>query len=135
MIEFDKNFWESIGLLDLSEEQKQEFEAEVMGELQVRVGSEISLGLTDHQIEEFDVIIDGDVRFNTEWLNKNHPDYCNSKIYNRLKSNGYEGKALINELASGFWIKTNKPDYRRIVDEQSEKIHREIISHFRNSDN
>jgi len=130
MFKLDDNFWESIGGNGFSAEQRREFEAEVKGEVELRIGSEISRDMTRAQLDEFDKIIDDDGSFNEWWLRQHHPDYKNGKYYNTLKSKGYKGANLIREVTSGLWLHKNKPDFGRIADECSEEVLQEIILHF-----
>lgn len=78
-MEFDEKFLQEMGLSAMPEEEKQKFLAYVQEELEVRIGERISRGLTEVQLNEFDMISDtGEAR---KWLEKNRPDY--REIVNR----------------------------------------------------
>ena len=78
-MQFDEKFLQEMGLSAMPEEQKQKFLAYVQEELEVRIGERISKGLTETQLNEFDMITDPAEA--AKWLEKNRPDY--REIVNR----------------------------------------------------
>jgi protein-tyrosine-phosphatase len=78
-MEFDDKFLQEMGLQAMPEDQKQKFLDYVQEELEVRIGERISKGLTQTQLNEFDMITDPAEAAN--WLEKNRPDY--REIVNR----------------------------------------------------
>ena len=78
-MEFDEKFLQEMGLSAMPEDQKQKFLDYVQEELEVRIGERISRGLTQTQLNEFDMITDPAEAAN--WLEKNRPDY--REIVNR----------------------------------------------------
>ena len=78
-MEFDDKFLQEMGLTAMPEDQKQKFLDYVQEELEVRIGESISRGLTQTQLNEFDMITDPAEAAN--WLEKNRPDY--REIVNR----------------------------------------------------
>ena len=62
-----------MGLSAMPEDQKQKFLDYIQEELEVRIGERISKGLTQTQLNEFDMITDPAEAAN--WLEKNRPDY------------------------------------------------------------
>ena len=72
-MQFDETFLQEMGLTAMPEDQKQAFLDYVKEELEVRIGERISRGLTDIQLNEFDLI--DDQAEATAWLEKNRPDY------------------------------------------------------------
>ncbi|MBR0488524.1 hypothetical protein IJJ39_02535 [Candidatus Saccharibacteria bacterium] len=72
-MQFDDNFLQEMGLSAMPEEQKQPFLDYVQEELEVRIGKQVSNGLTEVQLNEFDLISDPDEA--AKWLEKNRPDY------------------------------------------------------------
>ena len=68
-----------MGLSAMPEEQKQKFLDYIQEELEIRIGERISRGLTEEQLNEFDMITDQAEA--TKWLEKNRPDY--REIVNR----------------------------------------------------
>lgn len=78
-MEFDEKFLQEMGLQAMPEDQKQKFLDYVQEELEVRIGERISRGLTQVQLNEFDMITDQAEA--AKWLEKNRPDY--REIVNR----------------------------------------------------
>lgn len=78
-MQFDEKFLQEMGLSAMPEEQKARFLNYVQEELEVRIGERISRGLTDIQLNEFDMITDPNEA--AKWLEKNRPDY--REIVNR----------------------------------------------------
>lgn len=78
-MEFDEQFLQEMGLSAMPEDQKQKFLDYIQEELEVRIGERISRGLTEVQLNEFDMITDQAEA--TKWLEKNRPDY--REIVNR----------------------------------------------------
>lgn len=72
-MQFDDKFLQEMGLQAMPEDQKQDFLAYVQEELEVRIGERISKGLTEVQLNEFDMITDPNEA--AKWLEKNRPDY------------------------------------------------------------
>ena len=72
-MQFDEQFLAEMGLSAMPEDQKQKFLDYVQEELEVRIGERISKGLTETQLNEFDMITDPTEA--AEWLEKNRPDY------------------------------------------------------------
>lgn len=78
-MQFDENFLQEMGLSAMPEEQKRAFLKYVQDELELRIGERISRGLTEIQLNEFDLITDPAEA--AKWLEKNRPDY--REIVNR----------------------------------------------------
>ena len=78
-MEFDEKFLQEMGLSAMPEEEKQKFLDYIQEELEVRIGERISRGLTEVQLNEFDMITDTNEA--RRWLEKNRPDY--REIVNR----------------------------------------------------
>ena len=72
-MEINEEFLREIGMGVMGEEEKQAFLDFVQEELEVRVGEEISDGMTEEQIREFEEAeSDEEAR---AWLEKNKPNY------------------------------------------------------------
>ena len=72
-MQFDERFLQEMGLSAMPEDQKQKFLAYIQEELEIRIGERISKGLTETQLNEFDMI--DDPKEAAKWLEKNRPDY------------------------------------------------------------
>lgn len=93
-MQFDDKFLQEMGLQAMPEDQKQAFLDYVQEELEVRIGERISKGLTEAQLNEFDMITDPAAA--AKWLEKNRPDY--REIVNRT----------INEMKTEIRANRNK---------------------------
>ena len=84
-MEFDEKFLQEMGLSAMPEDEKQRFLDYVQEELEVRIGERISKGLTEVQLNEFDLITDPAEA--TKWLEINRPDYREivSRTINEMK--------------------------------------------------
>lgn len=78
-MQFDDNFLQEMGLAAMPEAEKREFLEYIQRELETRIGERVSRGLTEVQLNEFDLIEDHDTAI--KWLEKNRPDY--REIVNR----------------------------------------------------
>ena len=78
-MEFDEKFLQEMGLSAMPEAEKQKFLDYIQEELEVRIGERISRGLTETQLNEFDMITDTNEA--RKWLEINRPDY--REIVNR----------------------------------------------------
>ena len=72
-MEFDEKFLAEMGLAAMPEEQKKDFLAYIQEELEIRIGERISKGLSETQLNEFDMLTDQMEM--AKWLEKNRPDY------------------------------------------------------------
>lgn len=72
-MQFDDKFLQEMGLSAMPEDQKQAFLNYVQEELEIRIGERISKGLTETQLNEFDMITDPAEA--AKWLENNRPDY------------------------------------------------------------
>ncbi len=72
-MEFDEKFLQEMGLSAMPEDQKQAFLNYIQEELEVRIGERISEGLSEVQLNQFDLITDQAEA--AKWLETNRPDY------------------------------------------------------------
>lgn len=131
MFQLDDKFLQDVGLGDLPEDQKQAFLDTFREQLELRVGTKLSDGLSDSQLEEFESFIDrNDERVNA-WLSANVPNYAEDAIYQQLKAGAPDNipeNVVLAEYASLKWLGMNRPDYRQVVAATLEELKSEIIS-------
>lgn len=72
-MKFDEKFLQEMGLSSMPEEEKGKFLAYIQEELEVRIGERISRGLTEAELNEFDMISDSVEA--AKWLDIHRPDY------------------------------------------------------------
>lgn len=84
-MDFDEKFLQEMGLSAMPEDEKQRFLDYIQEELEVRIGERISKGLTEVQLNEFDLITDQAEA--VRWLETNRPDYREivSRTINEMK--------------------------------------------------
>jgi hypothetical protein len=131
MFQLDDKFLADIGLNDLPEEQKKAFLQHIYDELELRVGTKLSDGMTDAQLEEFESIIDHKDDIITAWLTQYAPDYHNDESFLRIQqSTGLDvnDPALRSEYAAAKWLEVNRPDYRDVVASVLDDLKKEITS-------
>ncbi|HSE29917.1 MAG TPA: DUF5663 domain-containing protein [Candidatus Saccharimonadales bacterium] len=76
MFQFDDDFLQSLGLGDMPDDQKKAFLQHLYEELELRVGTRLSEGMSDDQLEKFEKLVDGNDQDGAlSWLESNRPDY------------------------------------------------------------
>lgn len=128
-MDIDENFLNEVGLQDMPAEKKQEFLRRTKAELELRVGAEISKGLSPEQIKEFEALSDGDQRVIKKLVFEMESDFREDKVYQTiLKQSGKETGdwQILSEYLSVRWIQKNCPNYKAIVEQETEKLKEEI---------
>jgi hypothetical protein len=131
MFQLDDKFLQDIGLDDLPEDQKKPFLQHIYNELELRVGTTLSNGMSDAQLEEFESIIDHKDEIIRAWLAEHEPDYLHNQTYLKLqKATGLnmEDPNLRAEYAATKWLEVNRPDYRDVVAQVLEEIKKEVTA-------
>jgi hypothetical protein len=131
MFQLDENFLNDLGLGAMPDDQKQAFLQHVYEQLELRVGTSLSEGLSEMQMREFEGFIEQDPEKVPLWLANNVPDYANRDDYRQLAQSAPEGisqLAIQSEYASLRWLEINRPDYRDVVARELEKLKAEISS-------
>jgi len=131
MFQLDNNFLEEIGLGGLPEDQKKPFLQHIYDQLEGRVGTRLSEGMTDQQLDEFEAIIDRRDEIIQPWLQQNAPQYQTEESFLRLQQAMQapaDSPALRAEFAATKWLEVNRPDYRDVVTKTLEELKQEIIA-------
>lgn len=131
MFRLDDQFLKDIGLDGLPEEQKQPFLQHIYSELELRVGTRLSDGLSDAQLEEFEQIIDRKQDKIMEWLSQHSPDYSQDEAFTKLQQATNlpaDDPRLVAEYTATKWLEVNRPDYRDVVAAVLNELKQEIIS-------
>lgn len=129
MFQLDDQFLQDIGLADLPEEQKKPFLQHVYDQLEYRVGVQLSEGMTDAQLEEFESIIDRKAEVIDAWVAQNAPAFETDQLYEKIQTaSGLPvGDPRIKaEFAATKWLEVNRPDYRDVVARTLEALKAEI---------
>ena len=131
MFQLDDKFLQDLGLDQLPEEQRQAFLQHIYEELELRVGTQLSDGMSDAQLEEFEAIIDKKEDVITNWIGANAPDYHNDEAFVRLQqATGLDvnDPNLRDEFVATKWLEVNRPDYRDVVARVLEELKQEIAT-------
>jgi hypothetical protein len=131
MFQLDDKFLEELGLDQLPEDQKQAFKEHIYSELELRVGTKLSEGLSEAQLSEFESFVDRDDEKVRAWILAHTPDFQSDESYIQLQSNAPQGTdeaTLLAEYASLKWLSLNRPDYRQVVATVLAERKQEIIS-------
>ena len=131
MFQLDDKFLADIGLADLPEDQKKPFLQHIYDELELRVGTRLSQGMSDAQLEEFEAIIDHKDEVIAPWITTNAPQYQSEEVFSRMQqATGLtpDDKRLRDEYAATKWLEINRPDYRDVVASTLEELKQEIIN-------
>lgn len=100
-------------------------------QLELRVGTRLSEGLSDAQLEESESFIDRNDEKVNAWLATNVPQYDQDQIYQQLKAGApaeIPQNVVLAEYASLKWLGINRPDYRQVVSATMEELKSEIIA-------
>ena len=131
MFQLDDKFLQEVGLGGLPEDQRKMILDHFREQLELRVGTKLSEGLSDAQLEEFESFIDRKDDKVTQWLAANVPGYEQDQIYQQLKAGAPEQipqNVILAEYASLKWLGLNRPDYRDVVASTMESLKAEIIA-------
>ncbi len=131
MFQLDEKFLQDIGLNELSEDQKKPFLQHIYDELELRVGTKLSDGMSDDQLREFEAIIDHKDDVVVAWLNKYVPNCHNEPGFIQLQqATGMDvnDPALRSEYAATKWLEINRPDYKSVVAQALEELKQEVIA-------
>lgn len=131
MFQLDDQFLQDVGLGDLPEDQKKLFLDHFREQLELRVGTKLSDGLSEAQLEEFESFIDRKDDKVTEWVTANVPDYEQDAIYQQLKAGApanIPDNVVLAEYASLKWLGLNRPDYKEVVAVTMAELKSEIIA-------
>lgn len=131
MFQLNDDFLNSIGLNDLPEDQKKPFLQHIYNELEMRVGTKLSDGMSDDQLGEFGNIIDRNDEVIVDWLQQHIPNYYNDEAFSKLQeATGLDvnDSGLRAEYAATKWLEVNRPDYREVVAQVMDEIKKEVIA-------
>jgi len=131
MFQLDEKFLADAGLDKMPEAEKKPFLQHIYDELELRVGTELSSGMNDNQLQEFESIIDRKDDVVVAWLAKYAPDYHNDKGFLQLQKAtnlDVNNPGLRAEFAATKWLEVNRPDYRDVVARVLDELKKEIIA-------
>jgi len=131
MFQLDDKFLEDVGLGSLPDDQKKLFLDHFREQLELRVGTRLSEGLSDAQLQEFESFIDRKEDKVNSWISANVPEYEQDPIYQQLKSGAPAEVPLavvLAEYASLKWLGLNRPNYKEVVSQTMAELKAEILA-------
>lgn len=131
MFQLDDQFLQDVGLGDLPEDQKKLFLDHFREQLELRVGTKLSEGLSEGQLEEFESFIDRKDDKVNAWISANVPEYEQDSIYQQLKAGAPANippNVVLAEYASLKWLGLNRPDYKDVVAQTMAALKSEILA-------
>ena len=131
MFQLDDQFLQDVGLGNLPEDQKKLFLDHFREQLELRVGTRLSEGLSDEQLQEFESFIDRNEEKVNAWVAANVPGYEQDQIYQQLKAGAPENipqSVVLAEYASLKWLGLNRPNYKDVVTQTLAELKAEIIA-------
>lgn len=129
MLQLDNSLLEEMGLGSLPEDQKKAFLDHFREQLEMKVGTKLSEGLTDAQLNEFESFMNRDKQKVEAWLAQYVPDYSDDETYKKLVGTApsdVPAGVVLAEYASLKWLSVNRPDYRKIVSDTVEELKEEV---------
>ena len=118
MLELNEEFLDQLGLGGLPEQGRHELLAKVYAQLELSVGTSLSSGLSDDQMDEFEAFIDHDEARTIEWLHAYEPAWLESSDAGALD---------IYDYASLHWLTLHRPDYPKVVNDALADIRLELF--------
>jgi hypothetical protein len=131
MFQLDDKFLQDLGLDQLPEDQKQAFLEHIYSQLELRVGTRLSDGLSDAQLGEFESFVDRDDEKVRSWVSAYAPAYATDPAYTQLRDRAPAGtdlSTILAEYASLKWLGINRPDYKQVVAAVLDELKREIMN-------
>lgn len=126
MYQFDDRFLESVGLSEMSEDQKEAFLDYAQEQFETKVGEVMSSHMSEEQLAEFDRVIDCDAEVIQSWMSR-YPDYATDFDYRRiLKNVGEDETEAKNSFVMKKWLDVNCPDYDKLMQETLANFQKEI---------
>jgi len=130
MLKLDDNFLNEVGLGSMPQDDKGPFLNHIYEELELRVGSKLSEGMSESKLFEFEKILDKDMNLIDRWLELHANDYKNDDLFKALKKKTKlkaDSKKLKAEYVASKWLEVNRPDYKEVVAKSLDEIKKEII--------
>lgn len=130
MFQLNDKFLQDVGLDELPDDQKKPFLNHFREQLELRVGTRLSEGLSDAQLEEFENFIDRKDDQVNGWIEVNAPNYEDDSMYQQLKASAPSAvpqNAVMAEYASLKWLGLNRPDYKQVVAQTMAELKEEIL--------
>lgn len=131
MFQLDDTFLVDVGLAELPDAEKKPFLQHIYQELELRVGTRLSEGMSDEQLGQFEAIIDRKMEIVEPWLSQYAPNYTADPVFLQMQQAtqlAVDDPALKAEFASTKWLELNRPNYKEVVKRTLEELKQEVRS-------
>lgn len=131
-IALDAQFLADCGLQGLNADDAASLLAATQNELELRVGTKLSNGLSDEQLTEFECFVDRDEDAVRAWAAHYAPDYASDSVYLTLlagKPDSASELDVLSEYCALEWLRLFRPDYRDIAAQELARIKDELTRH------
>ena len=129
MFQLDDTFLTDVGLAGLPEAEKKPFLQHIYQELELRVGTRLSEGMSDEQLGQFEAIIDRKMEVIDPWMSQYAPNYTTEPVFLQMQAASKlaaDDPVLKAEFASTKWLELNRPNYREVVKQALEELKQEV---------
>lgn len=129
MFQLDDTFLTDVGLAGLPEAEKKPFLQHIYQELELRVGTRLSEGMSDEQLGQFEAIIDRKMEVIDPWMSQYVPNYTAEPVFLQMQAASKlaaDDPVLKAEFASTKWLELNRPNYREVVKQALEELKQEV---------
>lgn len=130
MFQLDDNLLQELGLGTLPPAEKNKMLAHIYETLELRVGMRLADQMSDHQLDEFEKFIDGDLAYAKSYLDTNAPGWSQDQNYLAQVADaqkaGRTADSVTPEFAALKWLEKNFPQYKQVVAEELDKLKAEI---------
>lgn len=128
----DAQFLADCGLQGLNADDAASLLAATQNELELRVGTKLSNGLSDEQLTEFECFMDRDEDAVRAWAAHHAPNYRTDSLYLALLESGPESASeldVLSEYCAQKWLELFRPDYPDIVAQELARLKEELTRH------
>ncbi len=129
MFQLDDKFLQDVGLGDLPEDQKQAFLQHIYSELELRVGTKLSEGMSEDQLAQFEAFVDQNEQKVNAWFDQYLANYRELPDFQSLRASApadVSDLVVLSEYGSLKWLEMNRPDYKQVVANEVATLKAEI---------
>lgn len=114
-IQLNRAFLEECGLGAVPEHAQDSLLDLVTAELEQRVGRELSDGMSEAQLLEFEGLVDCTPEAVLRWSAAHPAGETQTALHERAASGDRSALAELADFSCSQWLEVNRPDYRAIV--------------------
>lgn len=128
-VNLDDAFLVEVGLAAMPAQDRPAFLQHIYEEIELRVGTRLTEGLSDEQLVEFERIIDRNGSTIIAWVEAHAPDFEQDPQYRRIAlAAGADADpgVVLGEYVATKWLDVNRHDYGDVVSAIVEEIKVEL---------